>query len=80
MIVKLFISDEKGKRFMAVIEKGREVYWGDPGYQNLTIHKVEGYYFNLFPTTLKLILASGSFSLEKLEQALSADLKPTLIL
>ena len=37
----MYQSDRKDKRYMIVFENGSVVYFGDPRYQNFTMHKDE---------------------------------------
>ncbi len=42
MIVHLFRSNLKNKRYTAVFENGSVIHFGSPEYQNFTMHKDEG--------------------------------------
>ncbi len=42
MIVLLFKSDKKDKRFKEILGDGSVVHFGSPEYENFTIHKDEG--------------------------------------
>ena len=42
MIVQLLKSNLKNKRYMVILENGREVNFGDDRHQNYTMHKDEG--------------------------------------
>ena len=42
MIVQLFKSDKKDKRYKVVFENGSVVHFGSPEYKNFTMHRDEG--------------------------------------
>ena len=42
MIVQLFKSDKKDKRFKVILGDGSVVNFGSPEYENFTMHKDEG--------------------------------------
>ena len=42
MLIQLFKSNLKNKRYMVVFENGSTVHFGDDRYQNYTMHKDEG--------------------------------------
>jgi hypothetical protein len=42
MLIQLFKSNLKNKRYMVVFENGSRIHFGSPEYENFTMHKDEG--------------------------------------